>query len=89
MPKSELNKTERPRKTVDLAGPIGRLVLVPLLRPCGAKMRIGHRRGSNGSNSKQSTSGPVKCSAQFVLQQKDCMSLEEKRAFCRLSGTSS
>jgi len=62
MPKSELNKTKRPRKTVDLAGryrEIGISAVVAALR-CQEENRSALRQQQK-NNSKQSTRGRMKC----------------------------
>jgi len=62
MPKSELNKTKRPRKTVDLAGryrEIGISAVVAALW-CQKENRSALPQQQK-NNSKQSTSGRMKC----------------------------
>ena len=84
MLKSELTKTKRQCRKVDLVDryrEIGIGAVAAALR-CQKEKKpddMSVSRQQKEKSSKRSTSGRVKCQAQFVMRTKDFRSLEEKR----------
>ena len=89
MLKSELTKTKRQCRKVDLVDryrEIGIGAVAAAVR-CQKEKKpddMSVSRQQKEKSSKRSTSGRVKCQAQFVMRTKDFRSLEEKRAYYRL-----
>jgi hypothetical protein len=88
MLKSELTKTKRQCRKVDLVDryrEIGIGAVAAAVR-CQKEKKpddMSVSRQQKEKSSKRSTSGRVKCQAQFVMRTKDFRSLEEKRVLLR------